>query len=46
MVWVESKTFLQGAKDTDQYAMPREKPSHKVKVDGFFIDNRSDQPTV
>jgi formylglycine-generating enzyme required for sulfatase activity len=38
MVWVESKTFLQGAKDTDQYAMPREKPSHKVKVDGFFID--------
>ena len=23
---------------TDQYAMPREKPSHKVKVDGFFID--------
>jgi len=27
-----------GGYDTDQYAMPREKPSHKVKVDGFFID--------
>jgi sulfatase modifying factor 1 len=38
MVWVEGKTFLQGAKNTDVYAMPREKPAHKVKVDGFFID--------
>ena len=38
MVWVAEKTFLQGAKDADLYAMPREKPSHKVKVDGFFID--------
>jgi len=25
MVWVAGKTFLQGAKDTDTYAMPREK---------------------
>ncbi|WP_299098264.1 formylglycine-generating enzyme family protein [uncultured Winogradskyella sp.] len=38
MVWVEQKTFLQGAKDADQYAMPREKPAHWVTVDGFFMD--------
>ena len=38
MVWVSEKTFLQGAKDADDHAMPREKPSHRVKVDGFFID--------
>lgn len=38
MIWVESKTFLQGAKDTDVLAMPREKPAHYVTVDGFFID--------
>ena len=38
MAWVENKTFLQGAKETDKYAMPREKPAHVVTVDGFFID--------
>lgn len=38
MVWVEGKTFLQGAKEGDKYAMPREKPAHKVTVDGFYID--------
>jgi sulfatase modifying factor 1 len=38
MVWVESKTFLQGAKNSDKYAMAREKPAHMVTVDGFFID--------
>lgn len=38
MVWVATKTFLKGAKENDPYAMPREKPAHKVKVDGFFID--------
>lgn len=38
MVWVKGKTFLQGAKDSDEYAMPREKPAHYVTVDGFFID--------
>jgi len=38
MVWVESKTFLQGAKESDAYAMPREKPAHRVSVYGFFID--------
>ena len=38
MVWVEGKTFLQGAKEGDPYAMPREKPAHYVTVTGFFID--------
>lgn len=38
MVWIEGKTFLQGAKEGDKFAMRREKPAHKVKVDGFFID--------
>jgi formylglycine-generating enzyme len=38
MIWVESKTFLQGAKENDKYAMPREIPGHEVMVDGFFID--------
>ena len=38
MIWVEGKTFIQGAKISDAYAMPREKPAHKVTVDGFFID--------
>lgn len=38
MVWVKKKTFLQGAKENDPYAMSREKPGHIVTVDGFFID--------
>lgn len=38
MVWIDGKTFTQGAKATDAYAMPREKPAHEVTVDGFFID--------
>ncbi|EAR13282.1 hypothetical protein PI23P_02272 [Polaribacter irgensii 23-P] len=38
MIWVESNTFLQGAKDSDNFAMPREKPVHDVMVDGFYID--------
>lgn len=38
MVWVKGKTFLQGGKEKDFLAMPREKPAHKVTVDGFFID--------
>ena len=38
MVWVEGKTFLQGAKSSDRFAMEREKPAHNVTVDGFFID--------
>lgn len=38
MVWVKGKTFTQGAKQGDQFAMPREIPAHQVTVDGFFID--------
>ena len=38
MVWVAGKTFMQGAKDHDPMALPREKPAHQVQVDGFFID--------
>lgn len=38
MVWVNSKTFLRGAKNTDKFAMQREKPAHLVTVDGFYID--------
>ena len=38
MIWIDEKVFLQGAKAGDVYAMHREKPSHFVKVDGFFID--------
>ena len=38
MVWVAGKTFLQAAKASDTYAMPREKPAHQVTVDGFYID--------
>ena len=38
MVWVSPKTFTQGAKANDPYAMPREKPAHQVSVDGFFMD--------
>ena len=38
MIWVESKSFLKGAKTNDQFAMNLEKPSHNVLVDGFFID--------
>lgn len=38
MVWVKGKTFIQGAKKGDIYAMEREKPNHLVSVDGFFID--------
>ena len=38
MVWIPAKTFLQGAKPNDVYAMPREKPAHEVTVSGFFMD--------
>ena len=38
MILVKSKTFIQGAKVSDNYAMAREKPAHKVTVDSFFID--------
>lgn len=38
MVWVNGKTFKQGAKAGDEFAMMREQPVHEVSVDGFFID--------
>ena len=38
MVWIPGKSFTQGAKNNDAMAMPREKPGHKVMVDGFFMD--------
>ncbi|GAA0873345.1 formylglycine-generating enzyme family protein [Gangjinia marincola] len=38
MQWVQGKTFIKGAKVGDAYAMDREKPAHKVIVDGFFMD--------
>tara|TARA_B100001564_G_scaffold359383_1_gene380931 strand:- start:111 stop:1163 length:1053 start_codon:yes stop_codon:yes gene_type:complete len=38
MIWVDSKSYTKGAKNNDPYAMMREKPSHEVYVDGFFID--------
>ena len=38
MIWVESKSYTKGAKNQDGYAMMREKPSHDVYIDGFFID--------
>lgn len=38
MIWVKGKTFLQGAKSDDKYAMMLEKPAHQVSVDGFFMD--------
>ena len=38
MVWVEGKSYTKGAKQNDNYAMMREKPSHEVYIDGFYID--------
>jgi len=38
MVWVSGKNFYMGANPEDTLALPREKPRHKVAVDGFFID--------
>ena len=38
MVWVDGKSYTKGAKQNDDYAMMREKPSHEVYIDGFYID--------
>ena len=38
MVWIPGGTFEQGALENDKYAMQHEKPRHKVKIDGFFMD--------
>ncbi len=36
MIWISGGEFLMGTNDTD--ANPSEKPAHKVKVDGFWIE--------
>jgi formylglycine-generating enzyme required for sulfatase activity len=36
MVWIPGGTFQMGADDPS--ALPRERPAHRVRVDGFFID--------
>ena len=38
MVWIPGGEFVQGAVPQDKMAMDHEKPAHKVKVDGFFMD--------
>ena len=38
MIWVAGKSFVMGAKEGDAFAMMREKPAHRVFVDGFFMD--------
>ncbi|MDO6597946.1 formylglycine-generating enzyme family protein [Oceanihabitans sp. 2_MG-2023] len=38
MVWIPGGTFNQGAVAQDNMAMQHEKPSHPVKLDGFFMD--------
>tara|TARA_R100001369_G_scaffold92209_1_gene136159 strand:- start:11484 stop:12617 length:1134 start_codon:yes stop_codon:yes gene_type:complete len=38
MVWIPGGEFIQGAVPQDKMAMDHEKPAHKVKVDGFFMD--------
>lgn len=38
MVWIPGGVFMQGAVENDSLALPREKPSFKVQVDGFFMD--------
>mgnify|MGYP003664552636 CR=1 FL=1 len=38
MVWIPGGEFMQGAVPQDKMAMDHEKPAHKVRVDGFFMD--------
>lgn len=38
MIWIPGGLFNQGAIETDTLAMIHERPSHPVKVDGFFMD--------
>lgn len=37
MVWIPGGEFMQGAPNSDKMAMAHEKPRHKVKVDGFYM---------
>lgn len=38
MVWVPGGEIAQGAVPQDEMAMDHEKPTHRVAVDGFFMD--------
>ena len=38
MVWIPGGIYQQGASINDKMALPHEKPSHNVKVDGFYMD--------
>lgn len=38
MVWIPGGAFVQGAVATDNMAMAHERPAHRVRVDGFFMD--------
>ena len=38
MVWIEGGIFQMGASENDNMALTHEKPSHTVKVDGFYMD--------
>ena len=38
MVWIPGGEFVQGAVLQDKMAMMHEKPAHRVRVDGFFMD--------
>ena len=38
MVWIEGGVFQMGASENDNMALMHEKPSHTVKVDGFYMD--------
>ena len=38
MVWIPGGAFKMGAVPQDKMAMNHEKPSHEVRVDGFYMD--------
>ncbi|WP_150452336.1 formylglycine-generating enzyme family protein [Arenibacter lacus] len=38
MVWIPGGEFTQGAVPHDEIAMHHEKPAHKVRLNGFFMD--------
>ena len=38
MVWIEGGIFQMGASENDNMALTHEKPSHTVKVNGFYMD--------
>lgn len=38
MVWIPGGEFTQGAVPLDSFAMNHEKPAHRVRLDGFFMD--------